>query len=361
MNPGEAYRNDDLGYPIVVAQSVREPLHAFFAERGIERSVVLCDRSVLGYARELTRGIPGRIGLLAFDLGERRKRLQTLEEILEALVRSGADRGTTVLGVGGGVASDIFGFAASVYMRGVPYAHVSTSLVAMVDAALGGKTGVDLPAGKNLAGTFSDPIGVFAHVRALRTLPFRNVREGLAETLKHALIEGGELFDALETLAPHPFALWPWETIVAQSLAVKVMIVNDDRTERGARETLNLGHTFGHAIERASRYRVSHGAGVAIGLRAAGLLALRTGRWSRGEHLRLLALLSLLGMPLAMRERPGEVFAAMAADKKARSGRLRFVLPRSIGDVEYGVEVSGAAVRAVLARCAQPPGECEFR
>jgi 3-dehydroquinate synthase len=346
---------------IVVEGSAREPLRRFMRDRGIARCVVLCDANVADYAAQLTRGVKGRQALLPFALGERRKRLSTVESVLEALVRSGADRTTTIVGVGGGVASDLFGFAASIYMRGVPYVHVATSLVAMVDAAIGGKTGVDLEAGKNLAGTFSDPIAMFAHVDALRSLPYRHLREGLAEAVKHAIIEGGDLFESLETLAPHPFWRWPWENVVAESQNVKRMIVNDDRLEHGIRETLNLGHTFGHAIERASNYRVSHGAAVSIGLRAAGLLALRTGRFSREEHLRVITLLTLLRMPLWTRESPNRVFEAMAADKKKRAGKLRFVLPRAIGDVEYGVVVADRSVRAVLERISQPPGGDEFR
>lgn len=350
-----------IGYPIVVEGSVRAPLRAFMRDRGIERFIVLCDVNVLPEARALTNGIRGRLAIEAFELGERRKTLSTLETVLETLVRAGADRATTIVGVGGGVASDLFGFAAAVYMRGVPYVHVATSLVAMVDAAIGGKNGVDLPAGKNLAGTFRDPAGVFAHVDALRTLPYRHVREGLAEIVKHGIIEGNDLFDALETLAPHPFWRWPWETIVQDALAVKVAVVNDDRMEQGLREVLNLGHTFGHAIERASRYRVSHGSGVSIGLRAAGLLALRTGRFSREEHLRVLTLLALLKLPMATREEPAGVFPAMQADKKKRGGVLRFVLPRAIGDVEYGIAAQERQVRSVLSRLNSPPGAGEFR
>lgn len=351
--------NDDLGYPIVLDYSVRKPLHAFIRER-FGRFLVLCDEQVLEYAQSLTRGLPRRIDVIPFALGERRKNLATLEVVLEAMLASGADRACSVLGVGGGVASDLFGFAASVYMRGMPYAHVATSLVAMVDAAIGGKTGVDLPGGKNLAGRFSDPLGVFCHLDALRTLPFRHIREGLAEVVKAGIIEGHDLFDALETLAAHPFHKWPWDHIISESIKVKTMIVNDDRLESGARETLNLGHTFGHAIERASAYRVSHGAGVSIGLRAAGLLALRTGRFSHDEHVRVLTLLALLEMPLWTKEAPATILAAMRADKKKRDGALRFVLPRAIGDVEYGVSVSEVALRKTVAQCVTPPGDGEF-
>lgn len=355
----ETSENRDLGYPIVVGASVRSALREFLKKH--DRFIVLTDENTRKYGNELTARMRERIAVIPIRLGERRKRLGTVEEVQRALVRRGADRRTLVLGVGGGVASDLFGFAAATYMRGVPYAHVATSLVAMVDAAIGGKTGVDLPEGKNLAGTFTNPVAVFAHIDALATLPVRSLREGLAEMVKHAIIEGGELFESLETLAPHAFARWPWEIVVADSLKVKTMIVADDRLERGERELLNLGHTFGHAIERASSYRVSHGAGVAIGLRAAGLLALRTGRFSREEHLRVLTLLTLLKLPVETKQTPAAIFSAMQADKKKRAGRLRFVLPRAIGDVEYGVEASDAAVKAVLKRLAQMPGGAEFR
>lgn len=346
---------------VLVEGSVREPLRRFIAERGIERFVVLCDENVRESAERLTRGIRGRLQLISVPLGERRKTLATVQNVLELLVRAGADRQTVVLGVGGGVASDLFGFAASIFMRGVPYIHVATSLVAMIDAAIGGKTGVDLPAGKNLAGTFRETLATFAWVDALQSLPYRNLREGLAEMVKHGIIEGGDFFESLETLAPHPFWRWPWDSMIDEAQRVKIAIVNDDREERGIRELLNLGHTFGHAIERASRYRVSHGAGVSIGLRAAGLLALKTGRFSREEHLRVITLLTLLKLPLATREVPQAVFPAMFADKKKRANRLRFVLPRAIGDVEYGVMPPERTVKAVLARINQPPGGDEFR
>jgi len=353
-------RNHDLAYPIVVASSVRNILRDFFKDRGIKRFVVLCDRNVAGIARQLTDGVAGRAALDAFALGERRKTLETVRSILEELSRAGADRDTLVVGVGGGVASDVFGLGAAMYMRGLPYVHVATTLLAMVDAAIGGKVGVNLSNGKNLAGAFCDPLAVFAHIDALWSLPYRNIREGLAEMVKHAIIEGGELFESLETLAPHPFAKWPWENVVADSLKVKTMIVNDDRVERGAREILNLGHTFAHGVERASDYRISHGAALSVGLRAAGLLALRTGRFSKAEHLRVLTLLTLLKLPVRSREPSAKIWNAMQNDKKKREGRLRFVLPRAIGDVEFGVHVKEAWVRGVLERCSTQIAPSEF-
>jgi len=348
--------NRDLGYPIWIGDGLFPAIRQLTRERA--SVAVLCDAQsdVRAIARRVARDAGRRcVALAAFELGEPRKNLRTLERVMDALVASGADRRTLVVGVGGGVASDLFGFAAATFMRGVPYAHVATSLVAMVDAAVGGKTGVDLRGGKNLAGAFRDPVAVFCDVAALQTLPKRAVREGLAEIVKAALIEGEELFDTLETLSPHPFWRWPWVELVDAAVKVKSAIVADDREEAGLREVLNLGHTFAHGIERASAYRVTHGAAVALGLRAAGLLALRTGRFSQAEHLRVLALLTLLGMPLRTPLDAAAIEAAMRSDKKRRAGRLRFVLPRAIGEVEYGVECSPRAVRATLSALRRMP------
>lgn len=358
LDLGVALVNEELGYPIVVGDDLRVAT-ARFAQARARRVVVLCDGNphVVKTARAIAAaiGVPAR-SVRRFALSEPRKRLATLEAVLDALLHAGADRASLVLGVGGGVASDVFGFAAATYMRGVPYAHVATTLTAMVDAAIGGKTGVDLADGKNLAGAFKNPAAVFCPVGTLRTLPFASLRAGLAEVVKAAMIEGEPLFGALEELAPHPFRQWPWAALIAAAIKVKTAIVAADERDTDAREVLNLGHTFAHAIERASDYRITHGAAVALGLRGAGLLALRTGRFSEGEHLRVLALLALLGMPLRTTADPGSVFAAMRADKKRRDGRMRFVLPRAIGMVEYGIECTDRSVRTVLERLRRTPG-----
>lgn len=333
------------GYPIVIADDAIPTVARLLRARG-GSFVVLSDEQPRVAA--IARRIRGPIARYVFALGERRKRLATVERVLDALAAAGAERTTTVVGVGGGVASDLFGFAASLYMRGVPYVHVATSLVAMADAAIGGKTGVDLDAGKNLAGTLRDPVGVFAQIGALRTLPLRSLREGLAEVVKAAIIAGGEFFESLEELAAHRFAAWPWPEVVAAAVEVKRGIVERDHDERGERALLNLGHTFGHAFERASDYRITHGAGVALGLRAAGILAMRLGRFSEREHLRVLTLLSLLRMPLRTSVTPQAALSAMTHDKKRRDGRLRFVLPNRIGDVAYGVEAPRGDVLETL-------------
>jgi 3-dehydroquinate synthetase len=351
----ETLVNYDLGYPIAVGDGLAVELTELARNRG-PVGALLCDAAPR--VRVLAESVASAVGeppLLAIALGERNKRLATVERVLDALAAAGVERRALVIGVGGGVASDLFGFAGATYMRGVDYAHVATSLVAMVDAAIGGKTGVNLRHGKNLAGAFRDPVAVFCDVSALRTLPPRAIREGLAEIVKAAIIEGGDFFESLEELAPHPPARWPWSRVIESAIKVKTMTVADDRLESGPRALLNLGHTFAHAIERASRYRVTHGAAVAIGLRAAGLLALRTGRFSRAEHLRVLALLTLLRLPLQTQLAPEAVLDAMSGDKKKRSGRLAFVLPRAIGEVEYGIECDRRSIRAVLTQLQEAP------
>jgi 3-dehydroquinate synthetase len=357
----EASLNNDLGYPILIGENLADELREFARKQGPVSAMLVDANPKLRPKIATIRAALGAPAKIAITLGERRKRLASVERVLDTMVTAGVERGGLVVGTGGGVASDLFGFACGIYMRGVAYAHVATSLVAMVDAAIGGKTGVDLRGGKNLAGVFRDPVAVFCDISALRTLPPRAMREGLAEIVKAAIIEGGDFFELLEELAAHPLARWPWGQVVEMAVKVKTMTVADDRLESGSRELLNLGHTFAHAIERASRYTVSHGAAVALGLRAAGLLALRTGRWSEREHLRALALLTLLRLPLQTTLDPSSVFAAMSSDKKKRAGRLRFVLPRGIGDVEYGVECDPRSVRAVLARLSEAPRKIDAR
>ncbi|MBV8724772.1 MAG: 3-dehydroquinate synthase [Candidatus Eremiobacteraeota bacterium] len=345
--------NYDLGYPIVVGAASE---FAEFASQFDRPALVLTDAdpTVRRIARAAARAMH-RAPVIPVPLGERRKRLVTVERVLDELAARGVERDALVVGVGGGVASDLFGFACATYMRGIRYAHVATTLVAMVDAAIGAKTGVNLRAGKNLVGSFHDPAGVFCDVTALRTLTRSAMREGMSEIVKAAIIEGGDFFASLEELSGHRFAAWPWEQVIAGAVKVKTMVVADDRLEAGRRETLNLGHTFAHGIERASDFKVPHGSAVALGLRAAGLLALQTGRFSRDEHLRVLTLLALFGLPFDTAVEPNEILAAMRHDKKRRGGRLRFTLPRAIGDVEYGVEVPLTSVRAVLRRLRELP------
>ena len=353
---------DTLPYPVMIGRDLEKAVASFTGARGYSSIFVVCDARVQAHAERYAAACKTATPVLAFPLGERRKRLTTVEKVLDALADAGADRGSLLIGVGGGVAGDLFGYVAASYMRGIAFCNIATSVVAMVDAAIGGKTGVDLRAGKNLAGVFRDPVAVFAAVETLDTLPLAQLREGLGEVVKHAILEGADAFERLEELAPHALRSWPWPEIIAESMRIKAMFVNDDRLEAGSRALLNLGHTFAHGFEYATNYRLSHGAAVALGLRAAGLLALRRGQFSADEHLRVLSLLALLKLPLCEPDLDIDaVWQGMAADKKAQRGQLQFVLPRAIGDVEYGVAVPAASVRAVLGRLAAEPGPKELR
>ncbi|TAM61470.1 3-dehydroquinate synthase [bacterium] len=341
-----------LAYPIVVGTELLEGVGALAAQRGHGRAVVLSDANVEAHARRVAASFDTPTLLRTFGLGEERKTLATLAEVYGALAELEADRGTLVVGVGGGVAGDLFGFAAATYMRGLPFLNVATSLVAMVDAAIGGKTAVDLPAGKNLAGAFADPVAVVADVRALETLPAGQIREGLGEMVKHAVLAGAAAFEQLEHWAAAPFERWPWAELIERNVRVKAGIVARDPLERGERALLNLGHTFAHAFERESHYALSHGNAVAVGLRAAGIAAQRWGPWTERDQQRVVALLRALGLPLAYHGLDVDgVLAAMRVDKKRREGRLRFVLARALGDVVSGVELDDAVVREAVERC----------
>ncbi len=351
-------RNDDLGYPIVVGHTLRSELQRFLGNRnGV---FVVADRNVASFAEHFTRGIKKSGQIQRFSLDERGKTLENVERVLDALIDAGIERSSVILGVGGGLAADLFGLAAALCMRGVEYIGIPTTLLAMVDAAIGGKTTVNLMRGKNLAGTIHQPSAVFCDLDALRTLPYARLREGLAEIVKAAIIEGNPLFTLLEEVAALPFPSWPWNEVVEEAIKVKTMHVADDAAEAGARDILNLGHTFAHAIERASRYRVSHGAAVSIGLRAAGVAALAIGRFTRVEHGRVLTLLALLGLPLRTSVPAEEIFRCLGVDKKREGGRLQFVLPLAIGDVERGIELPARVLRRAVAACVTVPSAREF-
>jgi 3-dehydroquinate synthetase len=346
------------GYPILVGDDPAVAVRDVLARSGAQRAIVLADRNVAGRAKLLARA--AEAPLVLFKLGERRKTLRTVARALEVLLHGGADRRTLVFGAGGGVATDLFGFAASIYMRGVPFAPVATSVVAMADASIGGKTGVDFAARKNLAGTFRDPVAVLCDLGAIETLRRAQLREGLAEIVKAAVIAGEEPFGRLEALAATPLRAWPWDEVIRAAVETKCAIVAGDRLEAGRREVLNLGHTFGHAIESVAKFEIPHGSAVAIGLRAAGLLGLEQGGFAAADHARVVTLLQAIGLPVRVRGlRRRALLNAMRGDKKARDGRLRFVVPSAIGNVRFGVDASDETVERVLDAVAKPPGDGE--
>lgn len=288
---------------------------------------------------------------ILLDDRETAKNLGTVEKVCRALVRAGADRHATIVAVGGGVVGDVAGFAAASYLRGVRLVHVPTTLVAQVDSAIGGKTGVNLPEGKNLVGAFYQPDLVVVDPTTLRTLPDREFRSGIYEVIKYGIIGDAKLFGDLESrldmLLRRDHSTI--SAIVERCIAQKARVTSLDEREAGLRETLNFGHTFGHALESVTRYRVfRHGEAVGWGMIAAALLGVALTGLRFEEAARIIRLVRRVGpLPHLPKVSRARVLAAMRSDKKSREGRLRFVLPLGIGRVRTGVEVPDELVNMV--------------
>jgi len=297
-----------------------------------------------------------RVVTLIVPAGERSKRAAVLARLWDDFARAGLGRGDAVVALGGGVVGDLAGFAAATWLRGVPWVCVPTTLLAQVDSSVGGKTAIDLGAGKNLAGAFHQPAGVLVDPATLSTLPPRHVRAGLAEVLKTGFATDAALFawcerHADELSAGDPAAL---AGAVTRTLRAKARVVMADERERegGGRTALNFGHTLGHAIEAARGYRgLLHGEAVAIGMRAAAELSERAGGLARGERVRLEAMLDHVGLPVRMPPTPlRALLAAMASDKKRSGSGVRWVLTPRIGLASVPRAVPNSLVRAALRR-----------
>jgi 3-dehydroquinate synthase len=287
------------------------------------------------------------------DDGEAHKTFANVGRALEALGELGATRDACVIALGGGVVGDLAGFSAACWMRGIDFIQMPTTLLAMVDSSVGGKTGVNLPVGKNLAGAFHQPRAVVADIDTLATLPGREYRAGLAEVIKGAAIGDEPFFAWLERhadalAARHPTAV---REAIARKVAYKAGVVARDETEQGERALLNLGHTFGHALETAGHYTaLLHGEGVAIGMLLAARLSERLGMGDAAATARLQRLLEAVGLPVAIPPGmdPQQLLALMRLDKKNTAGTLRLILWRGIGRAEIVAGVAEADVLAVL-------------
>jgi 3-dehydroquinate synthase len=287
------------------------------------------------------------------DDGEAHKTFANVGRALEALGALGATRDACVIALGGGVAGDLAGFSAACWMRGIDFIQMPTTLLAMVDSSVGGKTGVNLPVGKNLAGAFHQPRAVVADIDTLVSLPEREYRAGLAEVVKGAAIGDEPFFAWLERHAAALAARDPASVMeaIARKVTYKAGVVARDETEQGERALLNFGHTFGHALETAGHYTaLLHGEGVAVGMRLAARLAERLGMSDAAATGRLQRLLESLGLPVAVP--PGmdaqQLLALMRLDKKNTAGTLRLILWRGIGRAEIVGGVHEADVLAVL-------------
>lgn len=283
--------------------------------------------------------------------GEQHKNLPMLLPLYDQFLSAKIERSTPIVALGGGVVGDMTGFLAATILRGVPFVQVPTTLLAMVDASVGGKTGVDHPVGKNLIGAFHQPIAVFVDPATLATLPPRELHGGLAECIKHDLIRDGQAFSRLDSLIDRVLKLEmdALAELVAHNVAIKARVVESDPFERGERAHLNFGHTFGHAIESVSKFSYSHGQSVALGICAAGYASQKMGYISGDDRRRIVATIARAGLPTTgLQLDPAKVAEAMAFDKKVKDGRIRLVLLEEIGRAIVRDDVPPQIIREAI-------------
>ncbi len=330
----------DRRYPVWFRTDALAELTAHAAALAVTgKAIVVTDTTVaeLHAARwvEALRAQGVRVTLLVMPAGEAHKTLATVQGFYEAAVAAGVDRQTPVIAFGGGVVGDVAGFLAATLLRGLPFAQVPTTVGALVDSWGGGKTGVNLPEGKNLVGAFHQPRWVFADAALLHTLPRREVQSGLAEVIKHGALADPGLLDAVAEAAPRLLAgdAEPLRSVIARAVAIKAAVVAADEREQGQRAVLNLGHTLGHAIEAEAGYgALTHGEAVALGMRYAAWLSVQRAGMPAADAARLEAALDAVELPRDWRSwlRPA-VIARVAKDKKVRGECVQFVLLAGLG------------------------------
>lgn len=296
-----------------------------------------------------------KVDLFVFPEGEKSKTRLTKERIEDAMLEKGYRRDCAIIAVGGGVVTDLAGFVAGTYGRGVPFVNYATTLLAAADASVGGKTAVDTPLATNLIGLFNQPQKVYIDIEAWKTLPERQVASGMSETIKHACLASYDMFAFIEENLDDilSFKKFACEYIAENNCKIKYHVVMKDERESGLREVLNLGHTVGRAIETVSEYRLLHGEALAIGMAAEVLLSARLGYMSDEEAERVIALYDRVGLPTRIPEYIDReaLIKKLYTDKKVRDGKLRFVLQKGIGDVvEFAPGVFAKPIEESLAR-----------
>lgn len=325
----------------------------------IRRFAVITDSIVRDlYAKPLCEQLARAgysVDMFVFPAGEKSKTRETKAMLEDAMLAKGYRRDCCVIAVGGGVVTDIAGFVAGTYGRGVPFLNYATTLLAAADASVGGKTAVDTPLATNLIGMFHQPKKVYIDIAAWKTLPQRQVASGLAETIKHACMASADMFEFLEGHIPDivSFQKFACEYIAENNCRIKYGVVMKDERESGLREILNLGHTVGRAIETVSGYRLLHGEAIAIGMAAQAALSARLGYMTEEDEARVLALYQKAGLSTAIPEDIDreELVKKLYTDKKVRDGKLRFVLQKGIGNiVEFSPGVYAKPIEEALAR-----------
>jgi 3-dehydroquinate synthase len=344
----------DRSYPIFVGVKL-EGLGKYLKTFKFSSNALVVTNPTVGklYASKVSGGLKRagfKVSVVTISDGEKYKNLTTVSIIYSGMLKAGLDRRSVVIALGGGVVGDIAGYAAATFMRGLSVIQVPTTLLAMVDSSVGGKTGVDLREGKNLVGAFHQPKAVWIDLSALKTLPRNELRNGLAEIIKYGIIKDAALFKYLErTIAKMPGS---FERVVAACAKIKAEVVSKDEFERkGLREILNYGHTFGHAVETMTNYRVySHGEAVAIGMNIAARLAVRLKMLKAADAARIECLLFNAWLPTRIEKKlsADKILKAMTRDKKTLNGKLRLVLPVRIGKAVVKPEIPVETIKGVL-------------
>jgi 3-dehydroquinate synthase len=347
----------ERSYPIIIENGCLARVGEDLLGKKIAKryGVIADDRVTELYGKQLLQSLRDagvEAELLTFARGEASKNLATVAELASELARKGFDRQDGLIGFGGGVTGDIAGFLASSYMRGIAYVQIPTTLLAQVDSSVGGKTGVDIPEGKNMVGAFYQPKAVYIDISVLRTLPGEELLGGLAEVIKYGVIRDKHFFDFLQLHRQGILGLDDklLEKTIQICCRIKADVVSEDEREAGVRKILNYGHTIGHAVEGASNYTIIHGLAVSIGMVAAARLAAMNGLLSEVEKEHIIQILREYNLPL---EVPPELDRSrikqyLLTDKKAVGGTVFYVLPTSIGTTEITAGVTEQQLDLVL-------------
>ncbi|MFA5820772.1 MAG: 3-dehydroquinate synthase [Candidatus Gracilibacteria bacterium] len=317
---------------IFIQNNSAQAISKFLSKNRIGNKYAVITDSITAklFGKKFLKAIPNS-HLFTFPAGEKSKNITTIVTLAEAIIAKQFDRKDAIIALGGGVVGDMAGFLASIYMRGIPYIQVPTTLLAMVDSSLGGKTGVDLPSGKNLLGTFAPAKAVFIDPLFLHTLPKNQIRNGLAEIIKYGVIKDKSLFNFIEQNLEKIFSLDTTSInhIISRSVAIKIAIVKKDEHESGLRMLLNYGHTFGHALERLSGYKLLHGYAIAIGMILANKIAVQKKLLKKSDAERIKNLLMRAGLPVTTMKKL--TMKDLLSDKKKSDKVLSLVLPTKIG------------------------------
>jgi 3-dehydroquinate synthase len=322
-------------YPILCGEDVLETLQKLWLPRW-QQAVVIGDSNtarLFGTAiTQALNGVAKKVIMLSFPAGEEHKTRATKELLENSMIEHGVDRFAVVVAVGGGIALDVAGYVAATYMRGIDSVYIATTLLAQVDAAIGGKTGVNTQHGKNLIGAFYQPHFVLIDIPALASLPEDEMRNGYAEAIKHAVIADAELFSGMEAFAKNKEKILP-EPLLARCVQIKAEVVSQDERERGYRQVLNFGHTIGHALEKASDFSLAHGSAVAMGMLVEAKIAGKLCGFPGADRKRLTALLADLHLPVQPQYGFSQIKDYLKVDKKTRGGDVYCSLPTKIGQM----------------------------